>query len=66
MKPKLTFYQHLTHAKEMLKQGHEIEFIVMHLKEQGLEQNTITEIAQFLQPNKRNKTQTASALIFWA
>ena len=26
MKPKLTFYQHLTHAKEMLKQGHEIEY----------------------------------------
>ena len=47
MKPKLSIYQHLTNAKEMLKQGYDLEAIEMRLKEQGLGQNAIIEILQF-------------------
>ncbi len=63
MKTKLTFYQYLTHAKELLKQGHDMDSIAQHLKDEGANTDTLIEITQFLQPHKRNKNQTGSLLI---
>lgn len=65
MEPKLTFYQHLTNAKELLKDGKDISAIEEHLKKQGLEPHSIVEILQFIQPEKKNKTQSGSKLVFF-